>query len=122
MASRADQLKQRLGAHMAESMGAGSSGQGGSDSDAPASPGSTPNAGLPSKHDGVKALREARTIRVENLARDPSQPRQEFDAESLDRLARSLTTRGQLQPIRVRWSQEQGKYLIVAGERRWAPR
>src|SRR6185312_14309369 len=66
-----------------------------------------------------KALREARTIRLENLARDPSQPRQQFDAESLDRLAKSLAARGQLQPIRVRWSQEVGKYLIVAGERRW---
>jgi ParB family chromosome partitioning protein len=42
-----------------------------------------------------------------------------FDAESLDRLAKSLIARGQLQPIRVRWSQEQGKYLIIAGERRW---
>jgi ParB family chromosome partitioning protein len=116
MASRADKLKAQLGAHMAESMGASAR--------IPkrpaelASPGSS-QPGLPSKHDGVKALREARTIRLENLARDPSQPRQHFDAESLNRLAASLTARGQLQPIRVRWSQEQGRYLIVAGERRW---
>jgi ParB family chromosome partitioning protein len=101
---------------MAESMGAGTAGQGTLDA---ASPGSSGPAAGPSKHDGVKALREARTIRLENLARDPSQPRQQFDAESLDRLAKSLAARGQLQPIRVRWSQEQGKYLIVAGERRW---
>jgi ParB family transcriptional regulator, chromosome partitioning protein len=116
MASRADKLRDRLGGHMAESMGAGATGEGPS---AVASPGSTAPAAGPSKHDGVRALREARTIRLENLARDPSQPRQQFDAESLDRLAKSLTARGQLQPIRVRWSQEQGKYLIVAGERRW---
>jgi ParB family chromosome partitioning protein len=116
MASRADKLRDRLGSHMAESMGAGAAGE---DSGAAASPGSTGQSTGPSKHDGVKALREARTIRVENLARDPSQPRQQFDAESLDRLARSLAARGQLQPIRVRWCQEQGKYLIVAGERRW---
>jgi ParB family chromosome partitioning protein len=115
MASRTDKLKQRLGAHMAESMGAGA---GGGAPEEPASPGST-GAGVASKHDGVKPLREARTIRLENLARDPEQPRQLFDAESLDRLAKSLASRGQLQPIRVRWSQEQGKYLIVAGERRW---
>jgi ParB family transcriptional regulator, chromosome partitioning protein len=115
MASRTDKLKERLGAHMAESMGAGAAEKPG---DA-ASPGSTGPAGVPSKHDGVKPLREARTIRLENLARDPDQPRQLFDAESLDRLAKSLTARGQLQPIRVRWSQEQGKYLILAGERRW---
>jgi ParB family chromosome partitioning protein len=116
MASRADKLKERLGAHMAESMGAGAAGEG---PGAAASPGSTAPAAGPSKHDGVKALREARTIRLENIARDPSQPRQQFDAESLDRLAKSLTARGQLQPIRVRWTQDQGKYLIVAGERRW---
>jgi ParB family chromosome partitioning protein len=116
MASRTDKLKARLGANMAESMGAGA---GGGTAAAPASPGSTPEAGLPSKHDGVKPLREARTIRLENLARDPAQPRQVFDAESLDRLAKSLVARGQLQPVRVRWSQEQGKYVILAGERRW---
>jgi ParB family chromosome partitioning protein len=115
MATRSDKLKERLGSNMAESMGAGAANE-------PASPGSTPPAGaggVASKHDGVKPLREARTIRLENLARDPEQPRQIFDAESLDRLAKSLAARGQLQPIRVRWSQEQGKYLIVAGERRW---
>jgi len=116
MASRTEKLKERLGAHMAESMGAGA-GEG-----APplaASGGSRAPEGVASKHDGVKPLREARTIRLENLARDPDQPRQVFDAESLDRLAKSLLSRGQLQPIRVRWSQEQGKYLILTGERRW---
>lgn len=117
MASRTDKLKERLGAHMAESMGAGA-GAGGAAPEGPASPGSTVS-GVPSKHDGVKPLREARTIRLENLARDPDQPRQVFDAESIDRLAKSLLSRGQLQPIRVRWSQGQGRYLILAGERRW---
>ena len=116
MASRADKLKERLGAHMAESMGAGVAGEKPGDA---ASPGSTGQTGIASKHDGVKPLRKARTIRLENLARDPDQPRQAFDAESLDRLAKSLAARGQLQPIRVRWSQEQGKYVILAGERRW---
>jgi ParB family chromosome partitioning protein len=104
---------------MAESMGAGT---GAAMPEIPASPGSGPISGpgaVASKHDGVKPLREARVIRLENLARDPEQPRQVFDAESLDRLAKSLISRGQLQPIRVRWSQDQGKYLIVAGERRW---
>ena len=114
MASRTDKLKARLGGNMAESMGAGAGG-----SAEGASPGSAPGPGVPSKHDGVKPLREARTIRLENLDRDPNQPRQVFDAESLDRLANSLIARGQLQPIRVRWGQEHGKYLIVAGERRW---
>lgn len=117
MATRSDKLKERLGANMAESMGAGAA-----VAIDHASPGSIADhgaGGVASKHDGVKPLREARTIRLENLARDPEQPRQIFDAEALDRLAKSLSARGQLQPIRVRWSQEQGKYLIIAGERRW---
>jgi ParB family chromosome partitioning protein len=117
MASRTEKLKERLGAHIAESMGAGSGG--GGDAVAAASPGSTATPAPPSKHDGVKPLREARSIRLENLARDPAQPRQVFEAESLDRLAKSLADRGQLQPIRVRWDQELGKYLILTGERRW---
>jgi len=112
MATRTDKLKEKLGANMSESMGASAPIEA-------ASLGSTTTSAIASKHDGVKPLREARTIRLENLARDPEQPRQIFDAESLDRLAKSLAARGQLQPIRVRWNQEQGKYLIVAGERRW---
>ena len=39
--------------------------------------------------------------------------------ESIARLAGSLRDRGQLQPIRVRWSEPHGKWIIVAGERRY---
>ena len=60
MASRTDKLKERLGANMAESMGAG---QGGDAAATVASPGSTTATTVASKHDGVKPLREARTIR-----------------------------------------------------------
>jgi ParB family chromosome partitioning protein len=58
-------------------------------------------------------------IEVGRIGPDPSQPRTEFDAESLGRLAESLKTRGQLQPIRVRWDAVAGRYVIVLGERRW---
>lgn len=68
---------------------------------------------------GRKALREAALIRYDRIERDSIQPRQEFDAESLERLARSLKERGQLQPIRVRWDEGRGVYVIVLGERRW---
>ena len=50
---------------------------------------------------------------------DRDQPRDEFDAEALGRLAESLKARGQLQPIRVRWDQGSERYMIVVGERRW---
>jgi ParB family chromosome partitioning protein len=68
---------------------------------------------------GRTALREACMIRVERIVADPLQPRTEFDADSLQRLAASLKARGQLQPIRVRWDEKQSLYVIVLGERRW---
>jgi ParB family chromosome partitioning protein len=47
----------------------------------------------------------------------PGQPRRHFDEDALEDLARSIRTRGMIQPIVVR---PHGKdYQIVAGERRW---
>ncbi len=68
---------------------------------------------------GRTALRDACSIRVDRIEPDPHQPRTEFDADSLERLAASLKARGQLQPIRVRWEEASGLYVIVLGERRW---
>jgi ParB family chromosome partitioning protein len=58
-------------------------------------------------------------IPVEKIDRDPDQPRTEFDEDDLSRLAESLRIRGQLQPIRVRWDEGRGAYIVLAGERRW---
>ena len=58
-------------------------------------------------------------IPIEKIQSDPDQPREEFESEALDRLAESLKVRGQLQPIRVRWDEGRGVYVIIIGERRW---
>ena len=58
-------------------------------------------------------------IPLDKLDRDPDQPREEFDEESLARLAASMQAKGQLQPIRVRWDEGRGVFLIICGERRW---
>ena len=58
-------------------------------------------------------------VPLDKIVPDPDQPREEFEPESLERLAESLKTRGQLQPIRVRWDEAQGKYVLICGERRW---
>jgi ParB/RepB/Spo0J family partition protein len=50
---------------------------------------------------------------------DPAQPRKVFDEEQLRELAASLVRHGQLQPIRVRKAPCVGRYIVVAGERRW---
>lgn len=57
-------------------------------------------------------------LRVEDIEPDPLQPRADFDDDSLERLGQDIAKRGLLQPIRVRKGRE-GKYTIIAGERRW---
>ena len=48
------------------------------------------------------------------------QPRKNFDEENLEDLMNSIKERGVIQPIIVRKSDEQeSKYEIIAGERRW---
>jgi ParB family chromosome partitioning protein len=55
---------------------------------------------------------------VEEIHPSPSQPRQEFDPESLDELAHSLKEKGLIQPVVVR-RRDEGGYELIAGERRW---
>ena len=58
-------------------------------------------------------------IDIDRIQPDPQQPRTEFDEEALRQLADSIRDKGQLAPIRVRWSEEQSTWLIISGERRW---
>lgn len=48
----------------------------------------------------------------------PTQPRRHFDEDALSELAASIEQRGVIQPIIVR-PQGEGRYQLVAGERRW---
>ncbi|QDM42001.1 ParB/RepB/Spo0J family partition protein [Altererythrobacter sp. TH136] len=48
----------------------------------------------------------------------PGQPRQHFDEAALEELARSIAQRGVIQPVIVT-PLGQGRYRLVAGERRW---
>ena len=78
-----------------------------------------PEATAPARWQGVTKSKNAVEIPVDKIERDPGQPREEFDEDALNRLAESLKTRGQLQPIRVRWDEGRGVYLVMVGERRW---
>ena len=60
---------------------------------------------------------QLREIKLEDIIRDEEQPRRDFSPESLEALAASIKEHGVLQPIVV--TKEEGKYKIVAGERRW---
>jgi len=59
-------------------------------------------------------------ISISEIVRGKFQPRKIFDKASLEELTSSIKERGVVQPIIVRKSKEiNGKYEIIAGERRW---
>lgn len=57
------------------------------------------------------------TIRLDLIFANPDQPRRYFDTAALEELATSIRERGVLEPIVVR--PKDGRYEIVAGERRY---
>jgi ParB family transcriptional regulator, chromosome partitioning protein len=61
---------------------------------------------------------ELREIAVELIGPNPNQPRRSFEEESLLGLAESIRARGVLQPVLVRPLVD-GRYELIAGERRW---
>ncbi len=110
--SKLDDLLKATGANIDASMGAGRAAR-------PLHGATPPAATTPARMAGVVRSKDAAEIPLSRIDRDPDQPREEFSKEALERLAQSLRTRGQLQPIRVRWEEGRGIYLIVCGERRW---
>lgn len=68
---------------------------------------------------GRRAIRNFGKVDVDKVIPDPDQPRVQFTEDALQRLAQSIRDKGQLSPIRVRWSQEHQKWVIISGERRW---
>ena len=63
---------------------------------------------------------EKNKIAINDLIRNKFQPRKNFNKESLEELTNSIRERGVIQPIIVRPEKSSdGKYEIIAGERRW---
>lgn len=57
-------------------------------------------------------------IEIEKIKPNPNQPRKNFDTEALNELASSIKMHGIVQPIVVN-DMGDGRYMIIAGERRW---
>jgi ParB family chromosome partitioning protein len=55
---------------------------------------------------------------IGKIVPSPHQPRKDFAAEKLDELAASIATKGLIQPVIVRPLGD-GRYELIAGERRW---
>jgi ParB family transcriptional regulator, chromosome partitioning protein len=71
---------------------------------------------LPESHEVSEP--QYREVPVELIRPNPSQPRQHFDADALERLAESISESGIVQPVVVRPLSD-GRYELIAGERRW---
>lgn len=78
----------------------------------------SPAAPLPSSHKKGLDDKGSDEIDIELIEPNPDQPRTNFKKEELEELAESIKKNGLLQPILVRRI-ENGKYQIIAGERRW---
>jgi ParB family chromosome partitioning protein len=65
-----------------------------------------------------KAVSELRTLAVGIITPNPHQPRRLFEPEALQELANSIKEHGVLQPIVVTETGD-GRFELVAGERRW---
>ena len=75
--------------------------------------------GLSSLIGETKVEQSTNKLSISNLYPNKFQPRKIFDEDSLNDLEKSIKERGIIQPIIVRKSNEESKYEIIAGERRW---
>ena len=73
-------------------------------------------ASAPAEQDESKE--SVRILSINQIDPNPYQPRQEFDDAEMQDLADSIAVHGVIQPILVT-SHGQGRYTLVAGERRW---
>jgi len=59
-------------------------------------------------------------VSIKDIKRNKFQPRKDFNKENLEDLTNSIREQGVIQPILVRPDKnDNGKYEIIAGERRW---
>ena len=75
--------------------------------------------GLSSLIGETKIEKNTNKLSIGDLYPNKFQPRKIFDEDSLNDLEKSIKERGIIQPIIVRKSDENSKYEIIAGERRW---
>ena len=68
--------------------------------------------------ENIKPAKEPLVLDINKIEPNKNQPRKHFNSETLEILAESIRVNGIIQPILVREIDE-GKYQIVAGERRY---
>lgn len=68
--------------------------------------------------ENVKEIKGLNEVNINDIMPNPNQPRKHFDETALNELAASIRVHGIIQPIVLNESDD-GKYMIIAGERRW---
>ena len=58
-------------------------------------------------------------VDIDAIVPNPYQPRVEIDEGALRNLAESIRVHGVIQPLVVTHGEERGRYVLIAGERRW---
>lgn len=71
---------------------------------------------LMSSNEGYTTTSSSNVVPVDSIETNPNQPRKTFDPDQLASLEESIRNHGVLQPLVVR--QVDGKYQLIAGERR----
>ncbi len=69
-------------------------------------------------NENVKEIKGLNEVNINDIMPNPNQPRKHFDETALNELAASIRVHGIIQPIVLNESDD-GKYMIIAGERRW---
>lgn len=117
--SKGADIERRFGRNLYESLGARNREEAANSESKAGQGGGRADADGPGPADGRTRLREAGVMEIDRITPDPDQPRRFFEPDAIHRLASSLKSHGQLQPIRVRWSDSASKWIIIAGERRY---
>jgi ParB family chromosome partitioning protein len=87
-------------------------------------PGSQELAATPAPHEVIPMQAQAAQhhvvtqLAVDLIDKNPYQTRYAFDEETLQELADSIKENGVVQPVVVRPAEEQGRFILVLGERR----
>jgi ParB family chromosome partitioning protein len=63
-------------------------------------------------------MSEMAEVAIADIIPNPLQPRSDFDEEALQELSTSIAELGVIQPITLK-RRDDGKYIIISGERRW---
>ena len=73
---------------------------------------------IPDVEESSQATSGSVEVTIEAISPNPHQPRANFDPEGIAELAASIREHGIIQPLIVTKDEEQGKYILIAGERR----